>query len=124
MDVQSGKFKCPKCGNNKVWDYDEWQNKGGKWILYNNWNNGTWYWWTIVNRCHLNAPNNHYKKWKKTARECWKNYGGSTIDEWNVFQDKGRKCFKCNYNTKSFVDFIPNFNNNKINNEFGGDLNK
>ena len=124
MNIQSGKFKCPKCGNNKVWDYDEWQNNGFKWIFHNNWNNGTWYWWEILNGCHPDARNHLVKKWKKTARACWKYNGGLTIESWNYIQRNQKKCLKCNYNPKSFVEFIPNFNNdNKINKELNNELN-
>ena len=34
MSVRKGDFRCPKCGNDVINNYDWWEKKGDKWILH------------------------------------------------------------------------------------------
>ena len=109
MSVQSGKFKCPQCGNNKVYYYDEQQNKKDKWILHSV-KRGSLY-------SYYAGGEKRYQslRWFKTSDDCWNNTGGSTLNEWNEEWNNEWKCNKCVFTTKSFLDFIHNnFNNINI----------
>ena len=91
MDYRSGVFKCPKCGCQKVFGFDVWQNKGDKWIFQ--W----WGGWASYHKVDAN-----------TAYECWKKYGGSTMEKWNSSRrGYGWECdAKCGYKSNNLSDFI------------------
>ena len=99
MSVESGRFECPKCGDDVIKGYDRWEKKGDKWILhhssrYDGWEWALWY--AIEGGAHdCTSP-----------EECWEGYGGSTVDDWNSSCNNKWTCDKCKETRESFLEFI------------------
>ena len=115
--MKSGYLKCPKCSSKNISDFEKWQNKGDKWILYheNGWfstktfRTKKGYEWTSDDAyaysgrdCDMDDWNRYmdegseYREKAKGVAEndidCWKNTQGSTLTEWNSL-DKRRKSY-------------------------------
>ena len=107
MSVKSGRFKCPKCGDDVINGYDMWEKKGDKWILkhsstYDGWEWALWY-------SEHNGPDDDTCS---SAEQCWSKYGGSTVDDWNKSCQNKWTCDKCKETRKSLLEFIKKNNNN------------
>ena len=99
MSVRKGDFRCPKCGNDVINNYDWWEKKGDKWILHHSskYDGSDWAYWYS----YSNAPDNC-----KMAEECWKQYGGSTANDWNESFKNKWTCNNCKETRNSFLEFL------------------
>ena len=101
--LKCGKFKCPKCNQKFLNNFSKWQKKTidneEKWIFFG-------YDYTRPNvYLYYFYKNGDLVKYKE-AEICW-DYKGSTEAEW--INNHDFKCYKCNYEPKTFTEFIPSY---------------
>ena len=118
--IQAGVFICPKCGKNRVNELEKWQSKREngeeKWIFFK----VHLYEFKGVEYDGVGGGSFWVKKWvgkskyevrdwidERTDKNCWKETGGSTEEEWNN-KEKEWKCENCYFSSKTFKDFIQN----------------
>ena len=120
-ETESGIFVCPYCGNDELW-YSKWQNRiidgEKKWIFLGSYKKPimlapdykTYYssWMTAL------ATPWYLPQFYQEPEKCWEKTGGSTEKEWNEFLQKFG-CWKCQFSSGNFNDFIINkqINQNK-----------
>ena len=49
---------------------------------------------------------NIYKNYQEYYKDSPQDLVGSTIEEWDEYQDFNWRCYKCKYNSPTFLDFI------------------
>ena len=82
--TEYGIFICPIC--HKISGYDKWQKRGDKWIFHKD---HAWY--------------GIHDFYFSSAEKCWKETGGSTVEQWNI---ASWICNICNFRSKTFLDYI------------------
>ena len=114
--IENGVFECPRCKREGPNSFGNWEKKEDKWILfyycgyYGGYNDELYfadYYWKGNRLDCSNRPNND-------SKACWERTGGSTEEKWNKDYNYEWKCYKCNFKSTNFKDFIPDTNESKM----------
>ena len=114
--IENGVFECPRCKGEGPNSFGNWEKKEDKWILfyycgyYGGFNDERYfadYYWKGNIDDFSNQPNND-------SKACWERTGGSTEEKWNKDYNYEWKCYKCNFKSTNFKDFIPDTNESKM----------
>ena len=114
--IENGVFECPRCKRGSPNSFDNWEKKEDKWILfyycgyYGGFNDERYfadYFWKGNDLDYSSQSNND-------SKACWERTGGSTEEKWNKDYNYEWKCYKCNFKSTNFKDFIPDTNESKM----------
>ena len=120
---QEGIFRCVICGSNAPYDFEKWQTKDDKWIIYTKDTESyekAWIgYWRHSYEDYLERAIYDYPcgdsgcveiwVWRdcfSDPNECWTETGGQSEEQWNEYYKNKYECSHCGFIAKSFKDFI------------------
>ena len=105
MEIESGDFICPECGENGMSNYLKWQNKQNRWIFYKK-DKG----WEYKCNSYTDHDDNTFFKLEHTedAEKCWEIYSGELARHYIFPKWIGQvwQCNHCDFKSPNFQDFI------------------
>ena len=103
--MEEGEFICPKCGQNGMANYLKWSKKGEKWIFFKK-DKG----WEYKADFYTDHDDNQFfqLKYIDDVKKCWELYDGERKNHYIFPSGLGMawNCYSCQYQSRSFLDFI------------------